>query len=522
MSVTITCYSNFKKRRNSTKLPTDTGSTKNVVFKAPTSEDAPVFVLDGIDFTIDYVKWGSNYYFVSDRIIGNNNIFELHCVKDVMGTYAADIVGSTQFVSYSSSKTSNWLADTRIPVSKETLVSANSDGIAHLSNAGCYVLSVIGKNTASLYKCASPLTLKRIIENISTWKATDIQTAINELNVSNPQPWQPYTAQTIASDDLHDLANALSQSFADLGNAMGELVRDMYQYAKDVSVAAEKSAVQTGFLGNAYDNAPQCIRSCIWVPFTYDDGPGIGAAENVFLGDFDTGITLVPISAGCVTHEQSITIPWHYSDWKRAALEDVYLYLPLVGMVNLSADSITNVSSITIKSSITYSDGSISYKVLAGSEVIGAFAGQCSANYPLGIAQQASAGTVSTALIQGVEKTVAGALVGNIGGALIEGASAAYNVLDAINTKHISSVGSFGGGSGVGLGLQAVCFTVAHPLIESESDFASVMGYPTMQAMSLSSLSGYTQCANASVSIAGTDEDRIAVNNFLNSGFFIE
>ena len=200
-------------------------------------------------------------------------------------------------------------------------------------------------------------------------------------------------------------------------------------------------------------------------------------------------------------------------------------------MVQLSGDSLISETTLSIDWSVTYTDGVICYKVKAGNQVIGAFSGQCAVNYPIGIAQQASAGSVVTSAVQGVQKTVSGAInaaavggeVGAVLGGIVGAASAGYDVANTMNSTHISTVGNIGGGAGLGLGRDAVCYTVSHDTIVAPNDMKATMGVPTMKAMSLSTLTGYCQCANAHVAASGAMAEELdAIDIYLNSGFYIE
>ena len=222
---------------------------------------------------------------------------------------------------------------------------------------------------------------------------------------------------------------------------------------------------------------------------------------------------------------------WHYSDWRRAVCEEVYLYLPLVGMVSLPSDELVNESSITINYSVTATDGTIAYEVLAGSQVIGTFGANCCANYPIGINQQSSAGEIFNAFTSGIEKTLSAGVNSSLSPlSLAAGATQMageallmdYNVENVRLSSHASCVGGIGGGAGIGLDLSAKCFTVSHPPVVNPSDMQATMGLPTMKPISLSTLTGYCQCANAHVELDRESVLMDIVDSYLNSGFYIE
>lgn len=493
MSVTIR-LGTISKRRNSTKQPADTdlADVRSVDLKDTTSYDAPTFLLTGNDLAYNYLKWGNRYYFINDVRSVRHNLMEVECVLDVLATYKSEILASTQFVSYSASATGNatWLADTRIPVLKETEVDSEYTDIDTLFNStGFYVLSAVGTAGCELY-AVTEQNLIDLIAQLQTWQNDGITGIIN--------------------DDM-----GVTYDFSSVENAIQSL---------------GKMSIQTGFIGNAYAQAPSCIRSCIWVPFLLSAFQ-TGTAKNIFLGNFDTGVQGTPIKSTPATGYKSLNIPWFHTDWRRSYCESVYLYLPLVGIIQLSADSITNATGIIVKYSATASDGCVCYEVVAGGQTIGTYGGQASSNYPIGINQQASAGEITQSIMAGADKMVSSAVNSTIspvsmaavaGAVALEGVEAAYNTADVAMSTHMSCIGGIGGGAGVGLSLNVTCYTVNHETIITPSAMAATMGRPVMKPMSLSGLTGYCQCANGHVSAPAQASELDALDHYLNSGFYIE
>lgn len=484
-------FGSFSKRRNSTKQPTsELSDSRTITLKEGTSIDRPVFKVTGNNFNYNYCEFQGKYYFIDEIISLHNNEIEVHCVMDALATYKTDILAGTHFVSYSSQSGGTWLPDTRIPLLKNTVTDRRTASLSSLFNTtGFYVLTATGKNGCKSFACDTS-HLNQLLNRINTWQ----------------------------SDGITDIIN----------DSMG-LGYDFSTEAKAIESLC-KISTQSGFIGNAYSQAPSCIRSCIWVPFyaaSFSEG-----GEQIFLGNFDCGLSPQPfkLKADPVTGSQSVTIPWIHSDWRRM-YDDVYLYLPLAGMIKLSSDSLTNVNALTIEYAATASDGVVAYTVKADSNIIGTFGGQCSANYPIGINQQASAGEIIQSIIAGGEKMVNAAINSSISpvstaaagvGVALEGVNAVYDTLDVANTTHASTIGGVGGGAGSGLSLDIQCFVVSHDTIINPSDMAATMGLPTMKPMSLSGLSGFCQCANAHVEAPATAGELDAIDYYLNSGFFIE
>lgn len=475
------------KRKNSTLQPTLNASF-DVLLKTPTSLHTPTFTISAASFDYNYLKWGDRYYFVTDVVSRNNNLWDVSAVCDVLATYKADILASTQYVAYSSNASSNWLADTRIPLLKNATVSKAASTLNFLFTAGgFYVLSAIGDGDGCQTWITDIANIKKMINNISQWKDTVGNTIKSALPYASPQT-------------------------------------DMQAYQN-----LTEAIIGTGVVGNAYTDAPNCIRSCIWVPF-FISFFITGQGNTIKLGAFDTGATAYECVTGPVTRTASVTIPWQYSDWRRTVCEDVYLYLPLVGMVSIPSDEIVNETSLNIEWSATATDGCIAYRITAGNQVVGTYGANCAVNYPIGISQQASAGEIVQTAFEGLQRTVTSGLhaAHPLAGAASKADfafTAIDSVYDTINTamtRHNTCIGGIGGGAGCGLSLDVECFTVAHPTVISPSDMVATMGAPTMKPLQLSILTGYCECVNAHVAAAAESAELDAIDTYLNGGFYIE
>ena len=522
----------ISKRRNSTLQPT-LSSSYDCILKQPVSIDNPVFIIQDASFNmaLNYAKWENTYYFV-DRIVSvRNNVWEVSCSIDVLATYKSEIIGSTQYVCYSSLSGGTWLADTRIPVLKDTVASKAVASLPFIDTNGFYVLSVVGGDTG-VGGCeifaVNKSTLNALIQSISTWESSDVADIMLPVGYTTPTYNSP-TVTTPTSDDRHVCFTALIDALKNMLDSFGNLSNDIQSAIADLNIKIQEASSKTGFLGNAYANAPECIRSCIWVPF--DLSSFTGNAGSIYLGKYDTGQGGFKVNPTPTASSVTVSIPWHFSDWRRGYCEDVYLYLPFVGMVAYSANSLTNVSTLTVKYSVTATDGNICYQVIAGDEILGTYGGNAATNYPIGVTQQASAGEMFTALVGGVQKTVAAAVnsslspmstVAAVGSMALEMGIATYDVANTQATTHFSCIGGIGGGAGCGLDLDITCYTVAHNTVVAPNDMKDTMGVPTMQPTLLSTLTGYCQCANAHVAAPAMAPELDAIDAFLNSGFYIE
>ena len=481
-------FGSFSKRRNSTKQPVSLPDSRTCKLKETTSFDAPTFIITGDDFNYNYAQWGTRYYFIADVRSVHNGLTEIDCVLDPLATYKAEILASTQYVAYSSVSGGIWLPDTRVPIQKNATVTKAATTLNFLfTSGGFYVLSAVGDGDGCNTYVTDISNLKALINNISQWTQTLGNTIRSNL---------PYASPADEKEAYQNFTEAI---------------------------------IESGVLGNAYLDAPNCIRSCIWVPF-FLSFFAEGGGTTIKLGAFDTGATAYQCKTSPVSRTANVTIPWQYSDWRRTVCEEVYLYLPLVGMVSIPSDEIVNENTLNIEWSATATDGCIAYRITAGNQVIGTYGANCSVNYPIGISQQASAGEIVQSVARGVEKTVTSGL--HASHKLAEPASkaqfafnivsSAYDVANTALTRHNTCIGGIGGGAGTGLSLDAECFTVAHPTVINPSDMQQTMGIPTMKPLQLSQCSGYCQCVNAHVEAPAMAAELDAIDAMLNSGFYIE
>ena len=244
-------FGTFSKKRNSTKQPVSLSDQRTVTLKEACSQDRPVFICTGNNFTYNYCMWDGKYYFIDEIISLKNNLIEIHCVMDALATYKSYILAGTHFVSYSSVAGNTWLADDRIPVLKSTVAAKATAGLPIFNTNGFYVLSVVGKNGCETF-CLNKSTLEALLSEIQNWEDDGINTIINAL----PSP-------TTSSDET----SALDQ----LSNMI---------------IAVQEASTKTGFIGNSFANAPECIRSCIWVPFLLSAFSG--GSKRIWLGNYDT------------------------------------------------------------------------------------------------------------------------------------------------------------------------------------------------------------------------------------------
>lgn len=492
-------FAKTAKRRNST-LQATFSTGYNCLLKDACSIDNPTFILSYVDsnvpiFPYTLAKWDDRYYFVTEVRSMANNIWEVSCIIDVLATYKSDILSMTPFVAYAASYAySNvTVADPRRPLKAEGNVYTYAD-VPSFIGSGFFVVSVLGKTGCKQY-AFDKNKIDVMLQNISSWSSNGAYDILNNDASGTPYNWSTTEGALRALADI---------------------------------------STQTGFMGNAYSNAPSCLRSCIWVPFNKALFAS-GADQSVYLGEFDTGVGAPEISdIAPVVFDELLPIAWGggAGDPLNARTTQIMLYLPYVGNVDIPVDPIIGETSLYIKASACACDGSVAYEVYAATSglILGTYSGNAASNYAIGINQQSSLGSVVTTAYTGAKETVNClvqsnlspiSIAGAIGGAAITGLEATYKTADVAMSRNPTTIGSFTGASGSGLDqLYKLSTIIHHPV--GDYTWKDQMGYPVQKVTSLSTFTGYVQCSNAHVSAAAQAQELDAIDSYLNSGFYIE
>lgn len=470
-------FFNFSKRKNSLKVPVDsTGTTFNVNLKQPCSYQEPVLTLSNSGFSYNYAKFEGNYYFVSDIVSLRADLWEVHLKKDVLASYRSAILSQTAYVMYDNVGNSE-IVDTRIPVNTTSTISKNVSTFPSIDASGMYVLGITGKQSTALW-AASPSAIQ-----FSTLMSEAL--ANSKLDPNDP-------------DESFDLSTF---------NGAMEFVG--------------KQIWKTGSSMLSSGNALAAIRSCIWIPFPQSVVFG-QSNQPIFLGNFDTGTTGKRFGSFPLTHLTtiSISIPWQFSDWrKNSPYTQLYCHIPFIGTVNIPTAQVTGASSLLFDFGLNIANGDIACDIMTDTqEFVGSYGGNCGVEILIGN---------SNTIQKGLTNTIIGAAAAGVGAALGLGVGAAALSGVAVNAANQlagnpTTVGGISGGAGAMLTTNISVFTVCHNTAVAPSSVAGVIGLPSFQSKALSGLTGYCQTAEFSLDAAAHDADRIEVNNFMNSGVFIE
>ena len=466
MALTATFY-NFSKRINSTKVPAIAGTDFSIVLKMPTSRKNPNFRLTSGTFDFNYCKFEGRYYFIDDVVSVREDLWDVTCRMDVLGTYRSEILSTTAYVLYDNIGDTQ-IIDSRLAIETGYSISDSTTEVPQLEYEGVYAVCVVGKDSTDTWIITDPNSLTDLIDS-------------SFMALLNPD--LPATQPTVP---------------------------------EQIKVTVDFMLEVLGQIASS-GNAPQCIRSCYWIPW---DISGDSASAPIYLGNFKTSVNGSKVQNNNVAYTFTVSIPWQVNDWRRAEpYTHVYLYLPFIGLVNIPAASVKEWAQLGITYVISKRTGELSVRVNASNQEIAIYQGSSGTVVPIGESNINQAQR-STAIVQ-----AAGAAASLAAGATVGGAAALAGLMGNMNAALAgvpSCIGSNSGGTDAGLPRLIKCFTVLHDTNVAPSSVASTIGLPAFRSESLGSLSGFVQTHSCSVQGVALASDYEEINNYLNTGAFIE
>lgn len=143
-------FYNFSKRKNSTAVPSGSGTSHTVRLKDGTSLYKPTFELSGSFPSYTYASFKGLYYYVTDITQVTNGIYDIDCELDAMGSARSDILATSAFVHRSASSYDPFIKDVEISAKQEILNTAYSTSTMDIfDGTGCYILRVVGDNAGA-------------------------------------------------------------------------------------------------------------------------------------------------------------------------------------------------------------------------------------------------------------------------------------------------------------------------------------------------------------------------------------
>ena len=463
----IKVFSGFSKRINSTKQPTG-GTTVDVLLKDDCSILNPTFILNTLDFSINYVQAFGNYYFCDVRNLDGHRS-ELNCSLDHLATFKTQIGSYTGFVEYASASSDVTITDPRnkpTDIIAATPTSFTLSGVS-FNTVGGYIIGVLSDN----------VTGDVGVIDYYTMTSAQMQTFSQEL---------------------------YNQNFI-------QRISDQFQGVKDSLVSCIWLPM-TGIGGGS---------TAIHIGRETMSATGGHVYDRVV--SFSSGSTTLNFATGSGGAGVSMTY------LEKAPYCTGIVYLPFIGFVPIDMDIASYYKNMTIDGAVDILTGDIAYNIRYGGGKVSTYNGNCATKVPIsaagydGIGVAAGAitaiggvvGTVATIASGGAAAPAVAAGIGaTAGGAMTMAKSAELHTM--INGANSSALGARLGTSPYALILQNV------PTETNLLSMRSEQGMPYYKTANLASLGGYIQCSGASVNIPGDGSEQNTVNGYLNSGFYYE
>lgn len=344
---------------------------------------------------------------------------------------------------------------------------------------------------------------------------------------SNYDLWLP-DSQMLASDEI-------VQSTLTDGNLLGDYDVNGSYVVRIVGQNGIKNYVMSmGTIQNAFDtffrienfdftSIELCLQSLFrgiadpgkhvlsvkWFPFNCASG----TSEIAYFGftPTSTGVYVARehLDTGC-----TITVPdRYYNDWRDYDSRYVSCSVWLPGLGTVSFDPKYLQKTLQCTYFVDINTGNADIWLLSGGEVIGTYSGTCGVNIQVG------------GLGGGIGQISAlGSMASGIGS--LNPVGFATNTLkgagELITAAHSPTTNMCGTNGNKSVWITQPFIRVNVSVLGTSDRPTASEGLPLRKNVRIGTLSGYVQCANASIDIPSLGNDRDAVNAMLNSGFYYE
>lgn len=499
----VTFYK-FPKKPNSLKIPTSGGVDLDCQLLDNCSLSTPSIIVANIDFTYSYcfIPDFGRYYFVHDSVILAQNRYQYNLIVDVLASFRTEILESSMYVKRSASSYNLFLPDDTWCHTTNFVESISTYALSGYNAQGCYLVQVV---------------------------------SVESQTTANP-------ASTMYAMTPSNLSALLAYMFDEVN----------YSNLSDFDMTA------------TYFNPFQYITSCRWYPFSVNDLIGTGSSlVTVKYGWWEaTGVQARLVTSYGKSISQSIALPAN-NDWtdKDSNWSRLALFVPSCGLTEI--DTSFCGQTLTCKMDIDFNTGKTFVSLTTGAnQVCATLSGEIGAEVALNqISTQPNIPTSKEGLL-GTALSVGGATLarnpkGTINtiinfGKTVFTASPLGGLVGALNPK----VGTLSQNAGAMIDSgkeiasdvgDAIMQTLLNPTVTSAgadgcrftqnenhnfilyrrkythyNSALSKLGGVCNRVETLSNLSGYTVVANGVVEINGTQEEKNAICNLLEGGFYIE
>lgn len=455
-------YTNFSKRRNSTKQPTG-GTVYDVKLKAGCSVENPVFLIDGINLNVNYAQWNGSYYFIDDIILGNNNIYEIHCSIDVLATFKTVIGASTQFVERAASDYDDMVIDDMLSASQEIKATHRNETInSRWSTPGCYIIRTFSRLGVRYY----------------------------------------------GYNDLHDITGILNNNaFGITDNNLTALVQTIGANLFDVSAYVSNVMWLPVALSDLAGTDGQHVAAGFWVFTDYTAKLITGKQVT------KSGTLNMPANS--------------YSDFRAhdPRYSRYEVYLPGVGVIGLPA--IYSNKQIDYIATLDVTTGNVTYKLYSVAaantqSLIGSYSGQLGVQIPYSTSR-IDVGSIAQTLLSPPSGIGQAGTAGGFGGAIASGVGWAVNTAFNVSRATLepeTSINSICGNMSDIINNPGIIVSVTN--FNCKEFLTNEAGRPLYEHRVINTLQGFVKCSCPSLANIGLTSEKDAINNYLSSGFYYE
>jgi hypothetical protein len=463
----IEIFSGFSKKHDSTRRPATAGTVVNVLLKDGADIKNPIFELNTLDFSINYVKAFNQYYFAHVQNIDGHRC-NIICELDHLATFKPQIGGYTGLIEYTSSSDKVDILDPRN--TPRDLITMSATGFTlsgiNINTVGGYIVGVLSNNPSGDVG----------VIDYYTMTATQMRAFCTEL---------------------------YDQGFI-------QRIVDQFQAVQDSLV----SCIWVPLTGIGGASTP------IHIGRETMNATGGKVSDRII--SFGSGLTTLNFSANSGGAGAAMTY------LEKAPYCSGALYLPFVGFVPIDMDIAAFTKSIQLDGYVDILTGDIVYNVKYGAARVSSYSGNLATKVPVSGAGYDAIG-VSTGLmtvVGGAAAAIGGLLTAGIGTAVAGGVAAAVGGgVSAAKSAEFHTMINGSNSSAIGASLGTSPYAIIIQNEPSETDltaFKASHGMPYYEVASIGSLSGYVKCFDASISIPGDGSEQDVVNGYLNSGFYYE
>lgn len=476
----IVYFGTSSKRVNSTAVPTNL-TQYSALIKTPSTIENPVLELStfNADWNAAYIPIYGRYYFITACTAVSNNVFRYSLTVDVLATYAAQIKASSLFVERSESDGNIRLKDeTWTHTEGEPTLVTSATEIGGVSSSGTFIIQTVASGSNAVAGGNSMYAVS----------ATTLNSLITEL----------FNTEFYGDGVVDDTTKL-------------------------------------------YFNPFQYITSCRWFPIAFT-----GNTTPIKFGWWTSSFGGVPVSQTSTTLSATVVMPaaldWTSYDpeWSRFTM-----YLPGIGDIEI--DPVFCGKNLNVSFHVDFATGSCNAKVRCNGADVASATGQWGIDIQL-TQLSSNPANLSTTVFAGINSVTGGMLqagVTSIGindmntgeqigstvlGTVyqsIRGLMAMFGKSETFtqNVKNsmqpqLSLAGANGNRSYLTNNL-TILLTWKH--YDRYYDTTDCFGSPCRMKKTLSTISGYTECKNASLSISGaTSTELAAIKTSLEGGFYLE